>query len=84
MSGANSSAGQIPTIGDKRVDRSFLNPFLHAQFIVQKVVRHPGSISIEVIDANSVAVPIRADKTNLKIGSSDFFNPSSYVARHCF
>jgi hypothetical protein len=40
------------------VDRAFLNAFLNAEFVIQKMIREGSGVAINVIDANAIAVAI--------------------------
>jgi hypothetical protein len=59
--------GDVPTLRHELIDSQVLNAFLHAQFIVQEMVGKSSSAHIEPVNANSIAVTVRTNKSHLQI-----------------
>jgi hypothetical protein len=58
----------VPAFGEELVDRAFLNAFLDAELIIQKMIREGCGVAINVVDANAIAVAIGADQADGEIG----------------
>jgi len=58
------------------LDGTFLNAFLHTQFVVQEMVGNGSSaavyIIINAVDANAIALAIGADQAHFQISLSGF------------
>ena len=57
----SSCCRHVPTFRQELLDGALLNTFLHAEFVVQKMVGKCSSITIDAVNANAIAVAIGTD-----------------------
>jgi hypothetical protein len=66
----------VPALRQELLDGTFLNAFLHTQFVVQEMVGNGSRaaiyIMINAVDANAIALAIGADQAHFQISLSGF------------
>jgi hypothetical protein len=61
-----------PAFRQKLLNRGLLNPFLHPQFIIQKMIRKRSRLAVDMVDANPVPVAIGADHADFQVRIGNF------------
>lgn len=72
----------VPAFAQELLNGALLNPFLHPQFIVKKMVRDGSRAAVDTVDPNAIAIAIGANQSDSQIGLGGFSDSCFGSRRH--
>jgi hypothetical protein len=70
----STGARHPPAFCQKLIDRGLLNPFLHSQFVIHKMIRKRPRRAVDMVDTDPVAVAIGTDQADSQVRLGDSSN----------